>query len=107
MSTRNAPIDLFGGITQTLDAKQYAIGVFIDYSTQTITNCYVRKVNFLVSVVWHSSGLIVILRTESSLCRLTSVILICLIFHVVFVPQGSILVPKLNIIYKSMNQSFV
>ena len=86
MSTCHALIDLTDGITQSLDAKQYTIGVFIDlkrHLTQSTTNYYVRKFNFFVSVVWHSSGLIVIWKTESSLCPLANVTLICEIFHVV------------------------
>ena len=59
MSTCHALVDLIDGISQSLDVKKYAVGVFIDlkkHSTWLVTNYYVKKFNFLVSTELHISG---------------------------------------------------
>jgi len=61
MSTCHALIDLIDGMTQSLDGKEYVIGVFIYRFLKT---CYLRK---FIGI--HGP--------------LTNVILMCIIFHVV------------------------
>ena len=62
MSTCHALIDFIDGITQSLDAKQYGIGVFFT-DLKKAFNIAIKqlcKKQKLVSVVWHSNGSTVI-----------------------------------------------
>ena len=86
ISTCHALINLIDGITNHYmqnNVQLECVLIWNRHSTQSTKHYYVRKWNFLVSVVWHSNGLIIIWKTESSLCPLTNVTLICEIFHMV------------------------